>query len=449
MRYVENNITDNDLKFKINELDQNNFFNSLMHILKIDKSFILNIYTKYKQNNNDSILSQNAKKFNKEINSDVEKLFNELYCINEDKYRFEFNFHPEYIAFNIFKYDHKNNDDIALTLNHQSTGFRWFFNFFFNVYAMKNFVPGDIIIMDEPGTNLHVKGQEELRDFLKKFSINSGITFAIATHTPFLVDLDYLDEIRLLIPQSDNTTWINNSFTTVNPDDVDSLLPIRESLTVRNSILLDPNQIVIFVEGITDYNYFVAMKKLIGCFNNLTFLPINGLGKTKQNKEKLDQLRKIKSWNSLILTDGDWQGDEFYKLNEKDSNPLAIIKLTDVDSNFKEIENLFDEKDIEKFNLKNLEPKDDIHKWNKNISMSVTFKKIIQKEIWDKQQNPNELTGVVETNTIENFKKVFEYLRKFINKNNNLPKFSKAEKEIEKTNSYTVNLDVENYETSK
>ncbi|MBQ3621205.1 hypothetical protein II941_00005 [bacterium] len=124
MRYVENNITDNDLKFKINELDQNNFFNSLMHILKIDKSFILNIYTKYKQNNNDSILSQNAKKFNKEINSDVEKLFNELYCINEDKYRFEFNFHPEYIAFNIFKYDHKNNDDIALTLNHQSTGFR-------------------------------------------------------------------------------------------------------------------------------------------------------------------------------------------------------------------------------------------------------------------------------------------------------------------------------------
>ncbi|MBQ3621207.1 hypothetical protein II941_00015 [bacterium] len=73
------------------------------------------------------------------------------------------------------------------------------------------------------------------------------------------------------------------------------MLPIRESLTVRNSILLDPNQIVIFVEGITDYNYFVAMKKLIGCFNNLTFLPINGLGKTKQNKEKLDQLRKIKS----------------------------------------------------------------------------------------------------------------------------------------------------------
>ncbi|MBQ3621208.1 hypothetical protein II941_00020 [bacterium] len=64
----------------------------------------------------------------------------------------------------------------------------------------------------------------------------------------------------------------------------------------------------------------------------------------------------------MILTDGDWQGDEFYKLNEKDSNPLAIIKLTDVDSNFKEIENLFDEKDIEKFNLKNLEPKDDIHK---------------------------------------------------------------------------------------
>ena len=41
------------------------------------------------------------------------------------------------------------------------------------------------MIMDEPATNLHVKGQEELRQFLKEFATKNGITFIIYSFPVF------------------------------------------------------------------------------------------------------------------------------------------------------------------------------------------------------------------------------------------------------------------------
>lgn len=430
-KYKETNITDKDLKCKVNEIEKNSFFKDLIKILKVDKTLILNVYKNYRKNHNDCILHQETKDFNKNFRNDVENLFNQLYCIGDDKYHFEFNFQPEYIAFNIFKYDYESKREIALTLNHQSTGFKWFFDFFFNVYAGNEFKVGDIIIMDEPATNLHVKGQEELRLFLKKFAINSGITFAIATHSPFIIDLDYLDEVRLLIPQSDNTTWINNSFTTVKPNDPDSLRPIRKSLTVRNSVLLDPKQIVIFVEGATDYNYLVAMKKLIGNYNYLTFLPINGVGKKEdenQQRQILEKLRQLKSLNSLILIDSDPNANNFDRLNKdnKETNEqIESIQLKDINKKFSQIENVFSERDQLKFGLKN---NDSPKILNKSIAGSITFKKIIQKEIWKHEDDKNYKIDVVDNETIENFKHIFEFLTnkvKEINLNNNSIKNAK------------------------
>lgn len=287
IKYDESYIRNKDLKCEINKIENNTFFLNLIRILNIDKKELANVDEEYKRNHNQRILNQYEDSYNSKF-QEIKNLFNKLYCMNngKDQYCFELRFNFPYLVFLLSKYDPKTNTKIFLDLEHQSTGFKWFFNFFFNVYASSEFKVGDIIIMDEPATNLHVKGQEELHDILKKFAMQSGITFVIATHSPFLVKLDYLDEVRLIIPQGNNTSYINNSFTTINPDDADSLLPIRESLTVRNNILLDPNQIIIFVEGITDYNYFVAMQKLIDGFDNLTFLPINGLGKMKQMKEK-------------------------------------------------------------------------------------------------------------------------------------------------------------------
>ena len=224
--------------------------------------------------------------------------------------------------------------------------------------------------MDEPATNLHVKWQEELRKFLKDFSIKNGITFIIATHSPFLVNLDDLDEVRLINVHDKNIAYIDNIFTTINPDDTDALLPIRESLTVRSSVIIDPNQTVVFVEGITDYNYLVAMKSLDEVYKNITFLPIKGVGKDEKDmKERLKKLKKIKQFRSILLTDGDEAGQAFSQINEANGNKIKILKLSDVNPNFIEIESLFSDEDKAKFSIN-----------DKDTGLSVIFKKIIRKD---------------------------------------------------------------------
>ena len=280
----------------------------------------------------------------------------------------------------------------AISLDYQSTGFKWFFNLFFNLLNSTDLNHGDIIIMDEPATNLHVKGQRELRGFLKEFAIHNDISIVIATHSPFLIDLDYLDEIRVVV-NKENITSIENNFAAVNENDPDSLLPIKDSLTVENHILVNPEEKVVFVEGITDYNYLTAFKILFKK-EGITFLPINGVGKTKEECIKITQrLMKIRKKDPILLVDNDKAGNCIKEVN-KDNKDFRIISLSEADEKFKTIESLFSDEDKGKFGLV-----DESGKSVKHASTSTIFKNHILK-------NQDEVSA----ETKENFAKLFEML---------------------------------------
>lgn len=74
--------------------------------------------------------------------------------------------------------------------------------------------------------------------------------------------MNYLDEIRVICTK-DGRCYIKNDFSAVDPDDQNSLKPIKEALTVHNHILLDPDKKVVFVEGITDYNYMTTFTQIL------------------------------------------------------------------------------------------------------------------------------------------------------------------------------------------
>ena len=230
------------------------------------KHEIQNTYKVFRTLNNKGALTTLQKKINNLLNH-ISKDFNELYFADNDQYKFEISLESNNIYFSLFR---GSND---LSLDYQSTGFRWFFNLYFNLLAKTNLKPGDIIIMDEPATNLHIKGKMELRKFFKEFAIKNDLTLLITTHDPFLIDLDYLDELRV-VSMRDNISSICNDFTTVDIEDPDSLKPIKSALTVSNHVLLDPDKPVVFVEGITDYNYLVGFKKLLNIHEDIVFLPI-------------------------------------------------------------------------------------------------------------------------------------------------------------------------------
>ena len=381
--YENEEITNNSLITNFNNISNSNFFASVLHAINIDISTIKNAYDTFFKQKNKGVLSQLENKINKKLSS-VSAKFNKLYFIEDATYAFKIDLESEKIFFSLFR------GEQTISLDYQSTGFRWFFNLFFNLLNSTDLNPGDIIIMDEPATHLHVQGQKELRVFLKDFAIKNDITIVIATHSPFLIDLDYLDELRVIV-NKENISSIENNFAAVNANDPDSLLPIKESLTVENHILVNPEEKVVFVEGITDYNYLTAFKKLFGK-TNITFLPINGVGKTKEDCEKISQrLMKIRKKDPILLVDNDKAGNCMKDVN-KENKDFTILSLNQADSSFKTIESLFDPEDLKKFSLVDSEGK-------KHASTSTVFKNQVLK-------NADEISKT----TKQNFEKLFDLI---------------------------------------
>ncbi|GAA7219473.1 hypothetical protein ID0458_04430 [Helicobacter pylori] len=96
----------------------------------------------------------------------------------------------------------KSDNQKPIILSQQSTGFQWAFNFMFgflyNVGSNFSFNKNIIYVMDEPATHLSVPARKEFRKFLKEYAHKHNTTFVLATHDPFLVDTDHLDEIRIV-----------------------------------------------------------------------------------------------------------------------------------------------------------------------------------------------------------------------------------------------------------
>ncbi|GHP70646.1 hypothetical protein VN0235_01830 [Helicobacter pylori] len=96
----------------------------------------------------------------------------------------------------------KSDNQKPIILSQQSTGFQWAFNFMFgflyNMGSNFSFNKNIIYVMDEPAAHLSVPAKKEFRKFLKEYAHKHNTTFVLATHDPFLVDTDHLDEIRIV-----------------------------------------------------------------------------------------------------------------------------------------------------------------------------------------------------------------------------------------------------------
>lgn len=382
-KYSEVMLSNSDLKTTYQSFTSNVFFKSLFNSISFSAEEIKNAYADFNKIGDKGILTSLERKLNKKLKQ-VSKKFNQLYVLEDDTYSFAISLESTNIYFVMTR------NEQNITLDYQSTGFRWFFNLYFNLLSANKLNPGDIVIMDEPATNLHVKGQQELRVFLKEFAMKNDITIVLATHSPFLIDMDYLDELRV-VTMDNNISSINNDFSTIDLDDPDSLKPIKEALTVNNHVLFDPDNKVVFVEGITDYNYMVAFKRKFD-IRDIVFLPIKGVGKygtadfKARQKEISKRLIKIKKHMPILMVDGDGAGNSMKNTN-KDSE-LSVFSLSDISPKFKEIEDLFSQEDKSKFNLE------------KHSSTSAQFKTFEIESL------------TLSKETLDNFKQVFDYIDK-------------------------------------
>ncbi|GAA9129604.1 hypothetical protein BTM343_01100 [Helicobacter pylori] len=250
-------------------------------------------------------------KYNMQLKMDslIAKEFNKLLAISQDNHQDNYQlkirvwhnnkfFREKCTAYEIKLeiYDcRKSDNQKPIILSQQSTGFQWAFNFMFgflyNVGSNFSFNKNIIYVMDEPATHLSVPARKEFRKFLKEYAHKHNTTFVLATHDPFLVDTNHLDEIRI-VEKKEEGSAIENTFNYSLKNDAnrnsDALDKIKRSFGVSQNVFHNPQKHrIIFVEGTTDYCYLSAFKLYFNEreFKNapipFTFLPISGLKKNQ------------------------------------------------------------------------------------------------------------------------------------------------------------------------
>ncbi|WRA23486.1 ATP-binding protein [Helicobacter pylori] len=367
------------------------------------------------------------------INSLIAKEFNELLAIAEDerqdsyqlKIRVQHNnkfydYSKKSTAYEIKLEIHdcrkSDNQNEPIILSQQSTGFQWAFNFMFgflyNWGSHFSLNKNIIYVMDEPATHLSVPARKNFRKFLKEYAHKNHVSFVLATHDPFLVDTDHLDEIRIVEKETEGSAIKNHFNYPLNNagKDSDALDKIKRSLGVGQHVFHNPQKHrIIFVEGITDYCYLSAFKLYFNKHNPqfkdnpipFTFLPISGL-KNDSNamKETIKKLCELDN-HPIVLIDDDRKcvfnqkatSERFKRANEEMHDPITILQLSDCDRCFKQIEDCFSANDRNKY------------AGNKRMELAMAFKTTL---LYSEQ-------NAITEETKNNFLCLFEWMKKGCN----------------------------------
>lgn len=420
--YKENAIAKKDLKVEPSKIDKSSFFQALFTILERDIAMIQEAYGK----DDSDYLTTTQDEINDLFTSTINKRFNDLYCLEQPVYGFHIKLDSAFVELSI----RKNGDTI--NLERQSTGFRKFFNLFFNFLYKGEIGRGDIVLIDEPENSLSIPAQKDLRKFLKNYGRKSGILFIIATHSPSMLDITHLDEVRIVKAlnslesseiENPKGSLIINDFSMLGYGESDTLNDIYKAL--GENIKFDETKLI-FVEGIMDYNILNAYSQIYKDSNKfkflpIVFLPLSGLGgkddtetsnenndeephfsdEQRQKARNLIAFAKRRRIHPILLVDNDRAGKAMKQGVEKEfKNNLSVITLKDIfenasgaiKNNVYAIESLFSKEDREKFGF-------DTCKENKqsNIVSSV-FK------------NTENLKEKLSQESKDNFDELFKYL---------------------------------------
>jgi predicted ATP-dependent endonuclease of OLD family len=172
------------------------------------------------------------------------------------------------------------NKGVSLPLKNRSKGFNWFFSFlvwFKKIQEDQN--SNYILLLDEPGLNLHASAQADLLRFLEDLSQNYQIIYT--THSPFMITSDKLQRIRTVL-ETDKGSVISDS---VQEKDPNTLFPLQAALgyDIAQNLFISKKNLL--VEGVSDLVILTAISGILesenreGLRNDVTIVPTGGLEK--------------------------------------------------------------------------------------------------------------------------------------------------------------------------
>lgn len=231
-------------------------------------------------------------------------------------------------------------DPSEIELGERSAGLQYFFSFYlvFLVEA-KNTYKNSILLLDEPGLYYHGTAQKKTVDFLRKISRDNQLMYT--THSPFMIDGDHLEDIKIVYEDKGNTHVSSDIW----PKDKDAIFPLQAGLGYSMAQTLFVSKYNLVVEGLTDYWVLKSMdntlgkKKMKQLDPEVVIIPVGGV----RNMLPLAGLLLGNKMNLAFLLDGDKPGlNKAKELTEKLSLK-CILTSTFSNKDDAEIEDLFPE----------------------------------------------------------------------------------------------------------
>lgn len=169
---------------------------------------------------------------------------------------------------------------VSLPLRNRSKGFNWFFSFlvwFKKIQEDKN--SNYVLLLDEPGLNLHASAQADLLRFLEDLSENYQIIYT--THSPFMIAPDKLHRVRTIL-ETDNGSKISES---IQEKDPNTLFPLQAALGYDIAQNLFVSKKNLLVEGVSDLIILTTLSGILESEKrtflrpDVTVVPTGGLEK--------------------------------------------------------------------------------------------------------------------------------------------------------------------------
>ena len=181
--------------------------------------------------------------------------------------RHKIRYHADGDYFRIWVADDRR-PDVEIELEARSKGFQWFFSFYLVFLVESEEGHKDaILLLDEPGMNLHPTAQQELLGFFEDLAKKNQLLYT--THSPFLVDGENIYRVR---PVTEDSTGHSHISAETWPKDRETIFPLQAAAGYAMLRGLFQHKKNVLVEGMSDYYYLHALNQQCRA-NSLSTLP--------------------------------------------------------------------------------------------------------------------------------------------------------------------------------
>jgi energy-coupling factor transporter ATP-binding protein EcfA2 len=223
----------------------------------------------------------------------------------------------------------------------RSQGRKWHLAFYIRVSARARENVRNVILIDEPGLYLHANAQRDILSKLEQAAEQVQVVFT--THSPYLIEPDKLERVRLILKDNENKTRVENKIHKVS--DKEALTPILTAIgtELNKGIISFDKEKNVIVEGVSDYFYLTALSRLFGK-TDLHFVFGGGAG----NMPKVGTIMMGWGCKVIYLYDNDQAFNDATKNIRKEWVHLTadVLKKLPVNGS---IENIFSKEDFAKY----------------------------------------------------------------------------------------------------